>query len=69
MLVVLRALKLWVPALAESKYQDHNLTFSYIFINSNPFKPNGISHCYQLTQTISVLRVVGLYFTYLFKFQ
>ena len=69
MLVVLLALKLWVPALAESKYQDHNLFFSYIFINSNPFKPNGIFHCYQLDQTISILRVVGWYFTFLFKFQ
>ena len=25
----------------------------------NPFKLNGISHCYQLDQSISVLRVVG----------
>ena len=28
----------------------------------NPFKPNEISHSYQLAQTISVLRVVGWYF-------
>ena len=27
----------------------------------NPFKLNGISHCYQLDQSISVLRVVGWY--------
>ena len=24
-----------------------------------PFMPNGIPHCYQLDQTISILRVVG----------
>ena len=45
----------------------------------NPFKPNGISHCYQFDQSISVcyqldksisiLRVVGWYFTFLFNFQ
>ena len=28
----------------------------------NPFKPNGIAHYYQLDQSISVLRVVRLYF-------
>ena len=28
-----------------------------------PFKPNGISH-YQLDQSISVLRVVGWYFSF-----
>ena len=31
----------------------------------NSFKPNGISHCYQLDQSISVLRVVGWYFSFL----
>ena len=31
----------------------------------NPFKPNGISHYYQLDQFFSVLRVVGRYFSYL----
>ena len=35
----------------------------------NPFKPNGISHSYQLDQSISVFRVVGWYFSFLFKFQ
>ena len=34
----------------------------------NPFKPNGISHCYQLEQSISVLRDVGWYFSIFFKF-
>ena len=29
----------------------------------NPFKPNGISHCYQLEQSISVLRDIGWYFS------
>ena len=31
----------------------------------NPFKPNGISHTYQLDQSMSVLRVVRLYFSFL----
>ena len=30
----------------------------------NPFMPGGISHCYQLDQSISVLRVVGWYFSF-----
>ena len=30
----------------------------------NPFKPSGISHCYQLEQSFSFLRVVGWYFTF-----
>ena len=34
----------------------------------NPFMPNGISHCYQLEQSISVLRGVSWYFSILFKF-
>ena len=28
-------------------------------VSINPFMPNGISHCYQLEQSISVLRNVG----------
>ena len=32
-----------------------------------PFKPNGISHFYQMDQTISVLRIIGCVFV-LFKF-
>ena len=32
-----------------------------------PFKPSGISHSYELGQSISVLRVVGWYFTFLFE--
>ena len=31
------------------------------------FKPNGISHSYQLDQSISVLSVVGWYFSFLIK--
>ena len=31
-------------------------------------KPNGVSHYYQLDQSISVLRVVGWCFLFLFKF-
>ena len=30
--------------------------------------PNGISQSYQLDQYISVFKVVGLYFSFLFKF-
>ena len=33
----------------------------------NPFEPNEISHSYQLDQSISVLRIVGWYFSFLFK--
>ena len=32
----------------------------------NPFKHNGISHCYQLEQSISILRNVGWYFSFFF---
>ena len=34
----------------------------------NPFMPNGISHKYQLDQSISVLSGVRWYFSFLFKF-
>ena len=34
----------------------------------NQFMPNGISHCYQLKQSISVLRDFRWYFSFLFKF-
>ena len=30
--------------------------------------PNGIPHCYQLDQYISIIRVVGFFFPFLFKF-
>ena len=33
----------------------------------NPFKLNGISHSYQLDQSVSILRVVGWYFSSFFK--
>ena len=33
----------------------------------NPFLQNGISHPYQLDQSISILRVFGCYFSFLFK--
>ena len=35
----------------------------------NLLKPNGISNYYQLDQFISVLRIVGWYFSFLFKFE
>ena len=34
----------------------------------NQFRLNGISHSYQLDQSISVLKVVGWYFSFLFRF-
>ena len=34
----------------------------------NPFKPNGISYHYQMEQSTSILRGVGWYFSFLFKF-
>ena len=39
-----------------------------VALSINPFKPSIISHCYQLGQSISVLRDVGWYFSFLFKF-
>ena len=35
----------------------------------NPFKPNGISHLYQMEHSISVLKDIWWYFSSLFKFQ
>ena len=40
----------------------------YIDYILNPLRPNGVSHLYQLDQPISVLWVVGLYFSFSFKF-
>ena len=37
------------------------------FQQFNPLKSNGISHFYQLDQSIFVLRVVGWCFSFLFK--
>ena len=34
----------------------------------NPFKPNGVSRPYPLDQSISVLRVVGWYFSFYSQF-
>ena len=34
----------------------------------NPFKPNELSHCYQLDQSISILWVVGMVFFIFFQF-
>ena len=54
------------------KVNGHNLGQLMRFWNLshllNPFKPKGISHYYQLDQSISVLRVVRLYFSFLSKF-
>ena len=40
----------------------------FVLIALNLFKPNGISHSYQLDWSISILRVVEWYFSFLFKF-
>ena len=39
---------------------------SRVKIIFNAFRPNGISHCDQLVQSISVLRDVEWYFSFLF---
>ena len=41
--------------------------FSQQAIILNPFITNGISHSYQLDQSMSNFRVVGWYFSFLFK--
>ena len=41
--------------------------FQYCVLDMNTFKLNGIFQFYQLDQSISVLRVVGWYFSFLFK--
>ena len=41
----------------------------YQLENINPFKPNGISQCYQLDHSISVFRVVGQYFSFFSNFK
>ena len=53
----------WPSSLALNRYLpspsnlNHKITSNQSHFN--PFKPNGISHSYQLDQSISVLRVVG----------
>ena len=48
---------------------NHTKNKQHIYIYTiNPFKPNGISDSYQLDKSISALRVVGWYFSFLFKF-
>ena len=37
------------------------------FLYFNPFKPNAISHCYHLDESISYCRVVGWYFSFFFQ--
>ena len=56
--------------------QDQNLVFRFRHKTAsstaslfNPFQPDGISHYYQLEQSISILRVLQWYFTFLLKFQ
>ena len=35
----------------------------------NTFKPNELSHLYQMDRSISVVRVVGWHFSFLLEFQ
>ena len=51
-------------------FEGNTQVSNSIFIPTlfNPFKPNGISLSYQLDQSISMLRVVGWYFSFLFNF-
>ena len=44
-----------------------DFTTVVISISLISFKPNGISHSYQLIKSISVLRAAGWYFSFLFK--
>ena len=44
---------------------DHRVNCDWV----NPFKPNGISHSYQLDQSIYILRVVGWYFSFFLNFK
>ena len=43
---------------------SQNLLSAAVVIGALRVKPNGISHCYQLEQSISVLRDVGWYFSF-----
>ena len=43
---------------------QRNIVIIFLTIVFNPFKPNEISHYYQLDQSISALRVVGWYFSF-----
>ena len=43
-----------------------SLKFKSLINVVNPFKSNGISYCYQLDESISVLRVVGGIFHFKF---
>ena len=53
-----------------SGYVSINLQEFYLYSKTclNPFMQNGISHCYKLDQSISILRVVRLYFSFLSNF-
>ena len=41
--------------------------YRYTLLNFYPLKPNGISHYYQIGQSISVLRAVGWYILFSFN--
>ena len=68
----------WVPKCTLSKtLQGYGIrTPSDLYVDTiylsllhlNPFKPNEISHNYQMEHSISILRVVGWYMSFLFKF-
>ena len=42
---------------------ENTIELEMAWLALNPFKPNGISHSYQLDQSISILRIVGQYFS------
>ena len=35
---------------------------------NDPFMPNGISHCHKLDESISILELLGVFISFLFKF-
>ena len=62
------ALSTWGTNLGSYVYFTGKMFVLFMRTAFNPFMPNGISHRYQLEQSISVLRDVGWYFSFLFKF-
>ena len=65
--------KAWKNHKAKTKHkipaynEISSMQWAYSSRSINPFMPNGIPHSYKFDQPISVLRVVGWYFSFLFK--
>ena len=51
-----------------AQFFKNNFHYKKIVYNINPFNATEISHYYQLDQSISVLRVVSMYYSFLLKF-